>query len=151
VTLRRETAADIAARFVRDREARAARDLATREELARLLKAATKRCAACGEEKPQAEFYPNRRYENHVRCMRCDADPVREVKAAGRQWRQWRDGRTNPVFWTASSVALLGTAPDRVVAEHLGCSVAAVLKKRRALGIAPYQVHRVGRARRERR
>ena len=147
--LRRETAAVVAARFTLAREARAKRELATRDELARLLAAGMQRCAACGDEKPRAEFYLHRRYESRPRCMRCDIDSARDVEATGKR-RRWRDGRTNVVLWTAKSLALLGTATDRVVAQRLGSTESAVFRKRRALGIAAYKRKRRKRKRRRR-
>lgn len=42
-------------------------------------------------------------------------------------------------IWTAETLALLGTMPDPALADLLGVSRFPVKKKRRELGIAPYQ------------
>ena len=45
----------------------------------------------------------------------------------------------NRYSWSPQEIRLLGTAPDRVIAERLGLSHATVQFKRSRLGIAPYQ------------
>jgi hypothetical protein len=44
---------------------------------------------------------------------------------------------TAPVRWTKRALDLLGTVPDRVIAERLGCSASVVCLKRQEQGIAP--------------
>jgi hypothetical protein len=79
-------------------------------------------------------------------------DAELDVKAA-RMRDQWRAGhRTVPdrwkeTGWTRKQLALLGTAPDKVIARRIGRSRSAVRSKRWACGIPKYGAEPMARGR----